>query len=51
MMIVLRWDMNYSACDSSTDTGRGTVERERDKQASGAESVLAKEPLQGNILM
>ena len=45
---VLRWDMEYFSNDSPTDRGRGTVE---DKQASGPESVLAKEPLQGSILM
>lgn len=27
----------YIVCDSPTDGGRGTMDRERDKQASGVE--------------
>lgn len=50
-MIMLRWDMNNSECDSTTDRsrGRGTVEWERDKQASGADVTPAKQSLSGNI--
>ena len=36
-------------CDSPADGGRGSVERERDKQASGAETAPTEQPLQGSL--
>ena len=46
-------DLKYCIihCDSPADRGRGSVERERDKQASGADTTPTKQPLQGSILM
>ena len=52
-MSLLRCGNMSKICDSPADRGHAydTVERERDKQARGADTTPTKQPLQGTNLM